>query len=84
MMREAMAAAAARFQAGVPAGQLASSAAILQEELDLFPQWCVQREHGIHGARRSRSSGRACARCWCRRPWRSRWWPCTATGCPAT
>ena len=47
LMREAMAT-LVRFQAGVPAVALpAFGAATLREELELFPEWCVQREHGI-------------------------------------
>ena len=47
LMREAMTT-LVRFQAGVPAAALpAFGAATLREELELFPQWCVQREHGI-------------------------------------
>jgi aminoglycoside/choline kinase family phosphotransferase len=47
LMREAMTT-LVRFQAGVPACALPSfGAATLREELALFPEWCVQREHGI-------------------------------------
>ena len=47
LMREAMAT-LVRFQAGVPAAALpAFGETTLREELELFPQWCVQREHGI-------------------------------------
>ena len=47
LMREAMTE-LVRFQAGVPAAALpAFGAATLREELELFPQWCVQREHAI-------------------------------------
>ena len=48
LMREAMTT-LVRFQAGVAAAALpAFGAETLREELELFPQWCVQREHGIH------------------------------------
>jgi hypothetical protein len=47
LMREALTT-LVRFQAGVPAAALPSfGAATLREELALFPEWCVQREHGI-------------------------------------
>jgi hypothetical protein len=47
LMREAMTT-LVRFQAGVPAGALpAFGEATLREELELFPEWCVQREFGI-------------------------------------
>ena len=47
LMRQAVAA-LVRFQSGVPASALpAFGAATLREELALFPDWCVQREHGI-------------------------------------
>lgn len=37
-----------RFQLGVPATELAPyDEAVLWRELELFPQWCVQREYGI-------------------------------------
>ena len=37
-----------RFQQQVPAGQLPPfNAALLQAELDLFPEWCVGREFGV-------------------------------------
>jgi aminoglycoside/choline kinase family phosphotransferase len=47
LMREAMRT-LVRFQAGVPASALpAFDAATLHEELALFPEWCVAREHGL-------------------------------------
>jgi aminoglycoside/choline kinase family phosphotransferase len=47
LMREAMTTLVG-FQAGVAAAALPPfGAATLREELELFPEWCVQREHGI-------------------------------------
>ncbi len=48
LMRDAMRA-LAQFQAEVPADSLpAYDEALLMRELALFPEWCVQREFGIH------------------------------------
>jgi len=62
LMRESMAA-LVKFQCGVPAAQLPEfSRAILHEELELFPQWCVQREHGITwGAAQQEQWAQLCA-----------------------
>jgi aminoglycoside/choline kinase family phosphotransferase len=58
-MREAIGA-LVRMQAGTPADQLpAFDEALLRRELELFPEWCVQREFGIawDEAQRSRWDG---------------------------
>ena len=50
-----------RFQMLVPAHQLPPfDATLLQAELDLFPQWCVEREFGIHWGDQERSIWQRC------------------------
>jgi N-acetylmuramate 1-kinase len=47
LMRSAIAA-LVQWQRGVPAGGLPSYAGVqLQRGLNLFPEWCVEREHGV-------------------------------------
>jgi len=47
LMRSALTA-LVQFQSAVPAAALAPyDEAVLRRELELFPQWCVQREYGI-------------------------------------
>ena len=46
-----------RWQLRVPASELpAYDAALLQRELDLFPEWCVQREFSVQWGQHERSA----------------------------
>ena len=59
--------------------------ALLRRELQLFPDWCVQREFSVTWTDEQQAHvADARATCWWRARWRSRRSPCTATGCRAT
>ena len=58
--------------------------ALLERDLALFPEWCVQREFGVSWTDPQRETWSACASSsWPARR-RRRAWPCTAIGCRAT
>jgi len=84
LVREALAA-LVQMQQRVTASALPPyDRALLNRELDLFPQWCVQRHFGIQWSPPRPRPGHGCAVCSWTVRWRSQWWRSTATGCRAT